>query len=177
MILLYLKELIQHWATKYILNNFTSDYNTHLINLNLLPLMYLLDLYDILFFVKLTKNPSESFNIRETVYVNFCQLSTRSSANSKLKHVFSSTNNCKQRNFYFNRLPRIYNALPALDLNQSFITIKTYLKQFLWNHFKTNFISDDLHTLHFVPSILVHPTSVPLTNVIQTALVVTVPKS
>ena len=42
---------IQHQATKYTLNDFTSDYKrTRLINLNLLPLMYLLDLYGILLF-------------------------------------------------------------------------------------------------------------------------------
>lgn len=141
-----LLERIQRRATKYILNDFTSNYKSRLINLNLFPLMYILDLYDILFFVKSIKNPSASFNIRN--YVDFCQLSTRSSANNKLKHVFSSTN--KQSNFYFKRLPRIYNALPPLDLKQSFITIKVYLKQFLWNHFVTNFTSDNPHSLHFV---------------------------
>jgi len=30
----------QHCATKYILNNFTTDYRQRLIKLNLLPLMY-----------------------------------------------------------------------------------------------------------------------------------------
>jgi len=57
-------------ATKYILNDFTSDCKTRLINLSLLPLIYILDLYNILFFVKSIKNPSNSFNIKN--YVDFC---------------------------------------------------------------------------------------------------------
>ena len=108
--------------------------------------MYIFDLYDILFFVKSIQNPSGSFNIMN--YVNFCQHSTRSSTTNKLKHVLSSTN--KQSNFYFNRLPRLYNALPVLDLNQPFTTIKSYLKQFFWNHFKSHFNSENPHTLHVV---------------------------
>jgi len=71
--------------------------------------MYQLDLYDILLFIKSFQNPTASFNIRN--YVGFCQLSTKSSTNNKLQHVFSSTN--KQSNFYFNELPRIYNSLPS----------------------------------------------------------------
>ena len=107
--------------------------------------MYRLDVYDILFFVKSFQNPTASFNIRN--FVDFCRLSTRSSASNKLQHVFSSTN--KQSNFYFNRLPRIHNSLPVLDLNQPFARIKSYLKNFFWNHFTNNFNSGNSHTLHF----------------------------
>jgi len=85
---------------------------------------YLFNLYDILFFIKSIQNPSGSFDIMN--YVNFYQYS------------ILSTN--KQSNFYFNRLPRLYNALPVLDLNQLFTTIKSYLKQFFWNHFKSHLI-------------------------------------
>ena len=117
-----------------------------LLKLSLIPLMYTFDLYDILFFIKSIQNPSDSFDIRN--FVDFYQLSTRSSTSNKLKHVFSSTN--RQSNFYFNRLPKLYNALPALNLNLSFNTIKTYLKQLFWKHFVSNFNSDDPHSLHFI---------------------------
>ena len=83
--------------------------------------MYTYDLYDILFFVKSIQHPSNHFNISN--YVNFCRNPTRSSTSNKLQHNFTSTN--KQRNFYFNRLPRTYNSLPVLDLNQPFLTIKS----------------------------------------------------
>ena len=64
--ILHLKE----FNAKYIFNDFASIlFKTRLINLNLLPLMYQLDLYDILFFVKSFQNPTASFNIRN--YVDF----------------------------------------------------------------------------------------------------------
>ena len=93
-------ERTQHRATKYILNDYVSDYKTRLIKPNLLPLMYIYDQCDILSFIK------------------FCHHSTRSSSSNKLEHVFTSSN--QQRNFYFNRLPRTFNSLPVIDLTQPF---------------------------------------------------------
>ena len=43
-------EKIQRRATKFILNDFSSDYKSRLISLGLLPLMFLYELFDILFF-------------------------------------------------------------------------------------------------------------------------------
>ena len=45
-------ERVQCHAPKHILNDYTSSYKTHLIQLNLLPLMYLFELHDILFAIK-----------------------------------------------------------------------------------------------------------------------------
>ena len=123
-----------------------SDYKTHLIKLNMLPLMYYYDLSDILFFIKSVKFPSSHFNIKD--YVNFCNHSTRSTTSNKLKHTYSSTN--KQKNHYFNRLPRIYNAIPTLNFNSSFNSIKADLKKYFWEHFITNFNNGHLCTYHFV---------------------------
>ena len=41
-------EQVQRRTTKYILNDFTSDYKTRLLKLQLLPLMYTFDLSDII---------------------------------------------------------------------------------------------------------------------------------
>ena len=90
----------------------------------MLPLIYYYDLSDILFFIKSIKFPSSHFNINK--FVHFCEQSTRSSTSNKIKHVYSSTN--KHKNNYFNRLPRIYNALPAIDLDLPMNTIKFALK-------------------------------------------------
>ena len=49
-------EKIQRQATKFILSDYVSDYKTRLLKLDLLPLMYILDFYDILFFVKALNN-------------------------------------------------------------------------------------------------------------------------
>ena len=138
-------ERVQRRATKYILNDYNSDYKTRLIKLNLLPLMYTFELCDILFFIKSIQNPSNHFNIQS--FITFSSHSTRSSSCNKLQHVYTSSN--KQRNFYFNRLPRTFNNLPAIDLSQPFFTIKTQLTSFLWQHFIRNFDSDNLHSLHF----------------------------
>ena len=43
-------EQVQRKATKYILNDFSSDYKTRLLKLNLLPLMYIYELTDIIFY-------------------------------------------------------------------------------------------------------------------------------
>ena len=62
-------ERVQRRATKYILNDYTSDYRLRQLKLKLLPLMYTLDYYDLLFFVKSLKQPSDHFNI-----LNYMQL-------------------------------------------------------------------------------------------------------
>ena len=54
-------EKIQRRATKFILNDFSSDYKARLISLGLLPLMFLYELFDVLFFVKSVKYPDPSF--------------------------------------------------------------------------------------------------------------------
>ena len=105
----------QRRATKFILNDYVTDYKTRLIKLNILPLMYTYDLYDILFFVKSIQHPSNHFNISN--YVNFCRNPTRSSTSNKLQHNFTSSN--KQSNFYFNRLPRTLNLFPPLNHSYS----------------------------------------------------------
>ena len=50
------------YATKFILNDYQSSYRFRLVKLHLLPLMYLFELYDIIF-IKSLKNPTISFNI------------------------------------------------------------------------------------------------------------------
>lgn len=58
-------ESLQHRATKYILNDYTLDYQSRLIQLKLLPLSMQLELNDICFFIKSSKlfSPNNSFNI------------------------------------------------------------------------------------------------------------------
>ena len=107
-------EKIQHRATKYILNNFTPDYRSHLIALKILPLMMQLELYDIMFFIRSLNVPTNAFNIYD--HVTFRTGSTRSSTHLKLKNVLSRTNSA--RHFYFNRIPRLGNSLFTIDLDQ-----------------------------------------------------------
>ena len=138
-------ERVQRQATKFILRDYNSDYRTRLLKLDLLPLMYLLDFYDIVFFIKALKQPSAHFNIFH--YVSFSATNTRSTSTNKLVHVHS--NNNYTRTFYFNRLPKLWNKLPFINLNHSISTIKTTIYTYLQDHFKNNFVSDKPCTYHF----------------------------
>ena len=109
-------------ATKFILNDYSSDYKSRLLKLNLLPLTMI---YDICFFVKSLKQPSTSFNI--TDFVSFSHNSTRSGSHLKLVHQLAKANRFNQ--FYFTRLPRIWTALPPMDLSKSYITIVNTYKE------------------------------------------------
>jgi len=51
-------EHLQRRATKYVLNDFISDYKTRLLRLNLFPLMYIFEFSDIMFFYQI--NPKSN---------------------------------------------------------------------------------------------------------------------
>ncbi len=93
----------------------------------------------------LRKNRSPRFNISD--YVTPTTGYTRSSVNHSLNHTYSRTNNL--RHFYYNRLPRLWNSLPPMDMNLTSSTIKATLKNLLWQHFLCNFESDAPCTFHF----------------------------
>ena len=139
-------ERVQRRATKYILNDYTSDYRLRLLKLKLLPLMYTLDYYDLLFFVKSLKQPSDHFNILN--YVAFSNSRTRSATAHKLRHNYSPNN--KIRNSYFNRLPRLWNALPPINTELHLTTIKSTIYNYLWSHFTEHFNPNDSCTYHFL---------------------------
>ena len=139
-------EQLQRRATKFILNDYESCYFDRLIKLQLLPVMYVFELADIMFALKALKSPSGSFDI--TNYVSFSFGSTRSSKNGKLRHIRAPDN--KSRHFYFNRLPRLWNALPPIDLSLPVLHNKVIIRKFMWSHFMSNFNSDNPCTFHFL---------------------------
>ena len=134
-VILFKFERVQRRATKYILNDFTSDYKSRLIQMQLLPLTYILDLNDVMFFIKSLHNHHDGFNIND--HIKFATGNTRLASSNKL-HQTRSTNNTS-KHFYFNRLPRIWNTLPIIDLNDHPIRIKSKLSEYLWKHFLSNF--------------------------------------
>ena len=131
-------EKIQRRATKFILSNYSSDYKSRLIQLGMLPLMYIYEIADILFFIKSLRNPTDKFNILN--YVNFTTGSTRSSG-TKLYHKTAHTN--AVLNSYFFRLPRLWNLLPTIDLSLLLAVIKLKLKKF----FCTNFLNKNFDNI------------------------------
>ena len=138
-------ERLQRRATKFILNNYTDDYKQRLTNLKLLPLMYQFDYYDISFFINSIKNPNPGFNILD--YVSFCSGCTRSSSHNKLRTSYSPRNYIM--NFYFNRLPRLWNSLPTIDLSLPANIIMHRVRDILWQHFTEHFNPDNPCTYHY----------------------------
>ena len=115
-------ELFQKRATKYILHNSSFDYKSRLTKLNLLPLMYRLELYDIMFFVSCWNQPGEHFNIKGFITPAASGISTRSHSSFKLNHIHSKFS--LHKHFYFNRIPRLWNKLPSINISSSSHSIK-----------------------------------------------------
>ena len=141
-------ESIQHKSTKFILNDYSSNYRDRLITLHLLPLMYCLDYLDIVFLFTSLQNGSQGhFDIFH--YVQFSSSSTRASLLNKLQCT-SSTKFSSNNHFYFNRVTRLWNALPVIDLERSVSSFKFQLKAFLWDPFSAHFNPNQPCTWHFL---------------------------
>ena len=112
------------------------DYKDRLVCLDMLPLMYVLELNDVLFCIKSLKETSPSFNIRN--FITFSKCSTRSGKVQKMNLPQTSTT--MQKHHYFNRLPKLWNSFPPTDLDLSVDVIKRLYKH-LNEQFKENFIS------------------------------------
>ena len=139
-------ESVQRRATKYILNDYTSDYRSRLIKLDLLPLMYYLELNDVMFCVQSLKSPSVHFNILD--YVSFSSQATRSGTHCRMTHLRSFTH--MSRHYFFNRIARLWNSIPLLDLTCSTATIKSRLLSFFKAQFMVSFDPSNTCTLHFL---------------------------
>ena len=131
--------MVQYRATKFILNDYISDYRSKLIKLYILPLSMLLELNDICFFVRSLKLISSDSNISFNIlnYTQFSQNQTRSTSFSKLVQPLVKNNRDKQ--LYFNILPYLWNSLPPIDLSLSLTTIKSKLMDIFWDSFTTKF--------------------------------------
>ena len=139
-------ELVQRRATKFIVNDTSMDYRNRLIHLKLLPLMMELEIADIMFLIKSIRSPTDHFNIYN--FVEFSSRPTRSCSNFKLKHSISRTK--MEGNFYFNRIPRLWNSLPTLDANLSLSTIKYKLRKYFWDYFIAHFDPNDECSFHYL---------------------------
>ena len=117
-------EQIQRRASKFILNDFTSDYKLRLINLNLLPLTMWFELQDIMFLMKAIKFPSENFKIKD--FITFSSSNTRASAHNKLqRNPLCKSRKAKQ--FYFNRISRLQSTLRPPE-----VCIIHLKREFIW---------------------------------------------
>ena len=138
-------ELVQRQATRYILNNLSSDCKQRLTSLRLFLLMYFLELLDVLFFIKCLKFPEPSFPILD--YVSFFNANTRSSSFSKQKHLSCSSS--ISQHFCFPWITHHWNTLPPIDISHFYIHQDSSQK-ILWVHFLNRFDSWLPCTFHVV---------------------------
>ena len=86
---------------------------------------------------------TDNFNIHDFIPApSSSHRPTRASQSGKFKH--------KLYHFYLNRIIRLWNALPTIDMSLPFQSIKHFLFEFLWNHFINHFQSDISCTYHFL---------------------------
>ena len=140
-------ERIQHRATKFILNDYSSYYKFTLLHTQILYTI------DAIFWDKLhstlirsLKSPSPAFNIYN--YITFNTSSTWSGSNHKLIHKHSPSS--LHHHFYFNRIVRLWNILQSIDLHLPLNIIKRTIYRYFWDQFETNFDCKNVHTLHLL---------------------------
>ena len=117
-------ERVQCCSTKFILNDYKSSYRSRLLTLHLLPLMYSFELYDIIFVIKSLNNPTSYFDIHN--FIEFHSSISRLSQANKLIHHRSS--NLITQHFFFNRVLRLWNVLPVIDVTPPTSTLHSRLK-------------------------------------------------
>lgn len=139
-------EKVQIRATKYIINDPSMNYKDRLSKLQMLPLMYHLEIADIMFTVSSIKSPSVHFDIKQ--FISFSSSNTRSSSLFKLKHRL--TNNNLSRHSFFNRIPRLWNSLPAIDPSLSKYLIKRLTTTHLTLHFMNYFDPYNPCSFHYL---------------------------
>ena len=113
----------QRRATKYILNHTSATYKDRLKSLKLLPLMYQFKLNDILLYISYLKDSNSNLPILNEL--SFSSAQTRSSTFSKLPHkpVNSSVHSIS----FVSRFPRLWNALPVINISSPLPSIKQKL--------------------------------------------------
>ena len=84
-------EKIQRRATKFILNDFHSTYKSCLVNLKMLPLMYIYEINNSIFLLSHTRH-QHRISMSITTYLQFSTSNTRFGSSAKLVHHRCSTN-------------------------------------------------------------------------------------
>ena len=124
--------------------------------------VHIFELQDLLFAIKSIKSPTNQFNINN--YIKFSHnTNIRSGPSNKI--IPPRTINNISCHSYFHRLPYLWNSMPTLDPNMSFCGLKTKLKQYLWEHFKSNFDINNNCTLnHSCPCSKCHLSKLSFSN-------------
>ena len=109
-------------------------------------LMLPVELNDIIFMVRCLQSCHCCIDIHSLI--SFSSSDTRSASSHKMIHSISSTNH--SCHFFFNRIPRLWNALLPIDRDLSINTIKKQLTKFVWFYFTNKFDPSNPCSFHFV---------------------------
>ena len=126
-------ESLQRRATKYI-TSCHLDYKSRLEATKLLPVSLWLEAQDVLLLIKLMIDPPSGFRLEE--YIIFTSSSTRASSLNKIKSSRLLIPRLKvTRHFFFNRVIRIWNSLPYIDIQLPYPSIKRHILDIFWQYF------------------------------------------
>ena len=99
-------------------------------------------------FIKSYNTPHAGFDITNCVSFatgnTWLSIFTTSWTKPDLQTIYTT------KNFYFNRLPRLWNYLPVINTELNLSKIKYKLRSYLWNHFITNFNPDNKCSFSFL---------------------------
>ena len=105
-----------------------------------------LEAQDVILLIKLMVDPPNNF-----YYISYVSSSTRASSQYKLQCVNPSIPHINAtKHFFFNRVVRLWNALPPIDTGCSFISIKRHIFSIFWQYFSHSYSVDRPCTWHIV---------------------------
>ena len=119
-------------------NEYTSDYKSHLTKLQILPLMYILELNNIISFIRNFKFPHEGFNINS--YISFASGDTIVQQPTANYNIIDHPPMQLTIFTLISYLNSAWNALPVIDPALDTKVIKYKLTQYLWCNFNPDSI-------------------------------------
>ncbi len=137
-------ERIQRKATKFILSYYSNDYKSRLLELSTLPLMYWLEIQDIMLLIKT--------HLMQMTYTSTLSLLT-TGQEQMVSNLSTISRGWQLRETSFSSVSfgsGMRSQRGVLDLESSVSTNKTHLTEYLWEHFSDNLDPNNLCTFHFL---------------------------
>ncbi len=143
-------EAVQRRATKYICNDYNSDYKTRLIKCKLLPFSYTKEVHDVCFLYKCLHN-FYNINIHNLLTFHDAAASRTRFGQRPFTIRAPTGTHSNSKDFYTKRIVDIWNSLPAeivsiIPTNNLIIPFKKKVKEFYTNKLVGEFDTYNLCT-------------------------------